>query len=68
METKITLNRTTGTAHMRTLDPVMAERWQRIGWPVRVLGCFLNGTPRRWQCVVPWRAAVRFGHPPSGGH
>ena len=59
-ETTITFNRHQGTAECCTADPTVAKRWERVGWPVEVLGRYTDGEPRTWQTWVSWRAAVRF--------
>ena len=59
-ETTITFTRHQGTAECCTADPTVAKRWERVGWPVEVLGRYTDGEPRTWQTAVPWRAAVRF--------
>ena len=59
-ETTIVVNRYQGTAECCTADPMVAQRWQKVGWPVEVLGCYPDGSPRTWQTTVPWRRAVRF--------
>jgi hypothetical protein len=64
-ETTVNFNRHFGTAEMSTADPVVARRWERVGWPVKVMGCYRDGTPRTWECVVPWRKAIRFGRLPA---
>src|SRR5439155_23826473 len=52
-ETTITFNRHQGTAELCTADPAVMRRWQRVGWPVEVLGRYTDGQPRTWQPGEP---------------
>ena len=37
-----------------TTTPRVATRWQRAGYPVRVLGRSGDGVPQSWEVKVPW--------------
>jgi hypothetical protein len=40
-------------AHLCTTYPPLVRRWQRRGYPVRVLGRTVHGEPRSWEATVP---------------
>lgn len=39
--------------HGSTASPVVAERWRRLGYTVRVLGRYPDGSPRTWETTGP---------------
>jgi hypothetical protein len=37
-----------------TTTPRVATRWQRAGYPVRMLGRSNDGVPQSWEVKLPW--------------
>jgi len=36
-----------------TTSPVVRRKWERLGYPVQVLGMARDGEPRSWECRLP---------------